>query len=136
MTAARAWSCASRTSWVVTVAQTDYIQPLAVGMTGDDSVDKPLRFQTCTHTRYACDNWQLRGTHGFNLGRLPNSSSLQDSPNRLTILDISTRRVTLESLIRLTLLAISTLSRRNRSASDQNSLVRLTLLAISTNVQT
>ena len=61
MTAARAWSCASRTSWVFTVAQTDYIQPLALGMTGDDSVEKPLRFQTCTHTCYPCDNWQLRG---------------------------------------------------------------------------
>ena len=35
MTVARAWSCASRTSWVVTVAQTDYIQPLALGTTGD-----------------------------------------------------------------------------------------------------
>ena len=30
MTAARAWSCPSRTSWVVTVALTDYIQPLRV----------------------------------------------------------------------------------------------------------
>ena len=69
---------------------------------------------SCTHTSYAYDNWQLRGSHGFNLRRLPSSPSGQNSHSRLTIL------------------AISTMSRHSYSSSGQNSPSRLTLLAIST----
>ena len=113
MTVARAWSCASRTSWVITVAQTDYILSSGYDRGFPESLNAQW-FQTCTHTSYAYDNWQLRGSHGFNLRKLPSSPSGQDSHNRLTIL------------------AISTMSRSNDSSSGLNSPSRLTLLAIST----